>query len=69
MIDSKTFFFSTEYELIEFVPFFNSYRIECLTPIVKKVIPFDGLANQRSFERKISQNICYIIADTLEIKL
>lgn len=67
VIENKSFLLCTRYEYVEYVAFFNSYKIKRVFPLENKIIPFDSLTNQRPYECKNVQNESFIIADTLEI--
>lgn len=68
LISNKCLFLCLQHELLEYVPFFNSYRITLKLPPKTDLIKFEELHFPKPYERKLVNNDQFILAETLEIK-
>lgn len=59
--------YCVQYKLLEFHSFFNSFKIDIVTPIQKTIIQFIGSGIKHPYEKKMLDGEEYIIADTLDV--
>lgn len=67
-INDEILFYCLQYELLEFVPFFNSYKIDVKSPSNQQLIYLKKLEFQKPYEKKISNGNIFIIAESLDIR-
>lgn len=68
LISNKCSFLCLHHELLEYVPFLNSYRITLKLPLKTDLIKFEELHFPKPYERKFVNNDQFILAETLKIK-
>lgn len=68
LIGNKCSFLCLHHELLEYLPFFNSYRITIKLPLRTDLIQFEELHFPKPYERKLVNNDQLILGETLEIK-
>lgn len=68
LIDTEIFFYCVEYELTQFVSFYNSYKVRLKSPPQNLLLPFEKFEIIKPWEKKVVNGEYYLIAETLAIR-
>lgn len=68
IIFGKVYFYCQQYELVKFIPFFNSYKINLILPLQEKILEFGRLKYPKPYEARTFGDEEFIIAETLDVR-
>lgn len=68
IIFGKVYFSCQQYELVKFIPFFNSYKINLILPLQEKIPEFGRLKYPKPYEARTFGDEEFIIAETLDVR-